>query len=73
MLAEAAGFEHSRTEDLSAYLVPLSLRDRVLDATLGWLPLGATPLGPVLGGAALQKCLARGWTAYELLTFRRRS
>jgi hypothetical protein len=49
--------------------VPLSLRDRLLDATLGWLPLGTTPLGPVLGGAALQKCLAHGWTAYDLLTF----
>jgi cyclopropane fatty-acyl-phospholipid synthase-like methyltransferase len=71
-LAERAGFDHQETRNLSSYLVPLSLRDRVLDAALGWLPLGATPLGPVLGGAALQKCLARGWTAYELLTFRRR-
>lgn len=72
-LAEAAGFEHRETVNLSPYLVPRSTRDRVLDAALGWLPLGATPLGPVLGGAALQKCLARGWTAYELLTFRRRA
>jgi SAM-dependent methyltransferase len=68
-LAQAAGFEHRDTVDLSPYLVPLSLRDRLLDATLGWLPLGTTPLGPVLGGAALQKCLAHGWTAYDLLTF----
>jgi tocopherol O-methyltransferase len=71
-LAARAGFDHQDTRDLSPYLVPLSVRDRVLDALLGWLPLGATPLGPVLGGAALQKCLARGWSAYELLTFRRR-
>jgi len=71
--AEAAGFEHRDTINLSPYLVPLSRRDRVLDATLGWLPLGSTPLGPVLGGAALQKCLAYGWTAYELLTFGRRA
>ena len=72
-LAQATGFEHRDTMNLSSYLVPLSRRDRLLDATLGWLPLGATPLGPVLGGAALQKCLARGWTAYELLTFQRRA
>lgn len=71
-LADAAGFEHRETEDLSPYLVPLSLRDRVLDTALGWLPLGGTPLGPVLGGAALKRCLAQGWTAYELLTFQRR-
>ncbi len=70
-LAEAAGFEHRDTLNLSPLLVPRSVRDRVLEATLGWLPLAATPLGPVLGGAALQRCLARGWTAYELLTFRR--
>jgi cyclopropane fatty-acyl-phospholipid synthase-like methyltransferase len=72
-LAEAAGFEHGSTVNLTPHLVRRRLRDRVLDTTLGWLPLGATPLGPVLGGAALQTCLARGWTAYELLTFQRRA
>ena len=70
-LAAAAGFAHESTVDLSPYLEPLSLRDRLLDTGLGWLPLGRTPLGPVLGGAALQKCLARGWTAYEFVVFRR--
>ncbi len=64
-LAAAAGFDHESTVDLSPYLEPLSFRDRLLDTGLGWLPLGRTPLGPVLGGAALQKCLARGWTAYR--------
>jgi tocopherol O-methyltransferase len=72
-LADAAGFDHRETEDLSPYLVPLSRRDRVLDTALGWLPLGGTPLGPVLGGAALKRCLAQGWTAYELLSFERRA
>lgn len=70
-LATAAGFEHESTADLSPYLEPCSTHDRLLDAALGWLPLGKTPLGPVLGGAALQNCLARGWTAYELAVFRR--
>lgn len=70
-LAAAAAFAHESTVDLSPYLEPCSLRDRALDAGLGWLPLGSTPLGPVLGGAALQKCLARGWTAYEFVVFRR--
>lgn len=70
-LAERAGFSLENSLDLSTYLEPLSLRDRVLDAAMGWLPLGATPLGPVLGGAALKRCLACGWTSYRLLTFRR--
>jgi SAM-dependent methyltransferase len=70
-LAAAEGFAHESTVDLSPHLEPLSLRDRLLDAGLGWLPLGRTPLGPVLGGAALQRCLARGWTAYEFVVFRR--
>jgi SAM-dependent methyltransferase len=70
-LAAAAGFAHESTVDLSPFLEPLSLRDRLLDTGLGWLPLGRSPLGPVLGGAALQKCLARGWTAYEFVVFRR--
>jgi len=70
-LAEGAGFTHEATTDLSPYLEPCSVRDRLLHAGLGWLPLAATPLGPVLGGAALQVCLARGWTRYELAVFRR--
>lgn len=70
-LAAAAGFAHESTADLSSYLEPRGIRDRLLDTGLGWLPLGDTPLGPVLGGAALQKCLERGWTAYELAVFRR--
>jgi tocopherol O-methyltransferase len=71
-LAQAAGFAHESTLDLSPYLERRRTRDRLLDALLGWLPLDRTPLGPVLGGTALLKCLERGWTGYELAVFRRR-
>lgn len=72
-LARAAGFVHESTLDLSPWLERPRTRDRVLDALLGWLPLQATPLGPVLGGTALQTCLRRGWTGYALVQFRRES
>lgn len=71
-LAAAAGFSPESRRDLSPYLDRPSLRDRLVDATLGWLPLDRTPLGPVLGGTALVTCVANGWTGYELLVFRRR-
>jgi tocopherol O-methyltransferase len=70
-LAAAADFVHESTLDLSPYLERRGVRDRLLDAGLGWLPLGRTPLGPVVGGAALQTCLEKGWTSYELAVFRR--
>lgn len=70
-LARAAGFVHESTLDLSPWLERPRVRDRVLDALLGWLPLHKTSLGPVLGGTALQTCLRRGWTGYELVRFRR--
>ncbi len=70
-LARAAGFVHESTTDLTPYLEPRSTRDRLLDALLGWLPLGRTPLGPVLGGTALKTCQARGWLGYEFTVFRR--
>jgi len=72
-LAAAAGFSLESRTDLSPYLERPSLRDRVVDASLGWLPLDRTPLGPVLGGTALVTCVANGWTGYELQVFRRRS
>lgn len=71
-LADAAGFDHQSTTDLSPYLERRAARDRLLDAALGWLPLDATRLGPVLGGTALLACLERGWIGYELAVFRRR-
>jgi ubiquinone/menaquinone biosynthesis C-methylase UbiE len=72
-MAEKAGFSSDSVEDLSASLEPFSMRDRMLDRVLGWLPLGATPLGPVVGGAALKRCLANGWTSYRLIVLRRRA
>jgi SAM-dependent methyltransferase len=70
-LASAAGFALESRTDLSPYLERPSFRDRVVDASLGWLPLDRTPLGPVLGGTALLTCVANGWTGYELMVFRR--
>ncbi len=71
-LAQAAGFVREATLDLTPYVEPRTMGDRVLDTLLGWLPLGATPLGPVLGGTALKTCQERGWLGYELAVFRRR-
>ena len=73
-LARVAGFAHESTLDLSPYLEIRRVRDRVIDALLGlfgWLPLNATRFGHLLGGSALQKCLARGWIGYDLALFRR--
>ncbi len=70
-LAAAAGFSLESRTDLSSYLERPTLRDRLVDASLGWLPLGRTPLGPVLGGTALLTCVANGWTGYELCVFTR--
>lgn len=70
--ARASGFDLHATTDLSPYLEPRSVRDRALDALLGWLPLDSTPLGPVLGGTALKACQAHGWLGYEIAVFRRR-
>ena len=74
MLAEAAGFAHESTIDLSPYLELRRLRDRVIDIVLAlssWLPLEATRFGHLLGGSALQKCLESGWIGYDLALFRR--
>jgi SAM-dependent methyltransferase len=70
-LARAAGFAHESTTDLTPWLEPRSVQDHLLDACLGWLPLGRTSLGPVLGGTALKTCQAHGWLGYEFMVFRR--
>jgi SAM-dependent methyltransferase len=73
-LAAEAGFGHERTVDLSPYLELHRPRDRAVNvflALFGWLPLQRTPLGHLVGGSALQRCLTRGWIAYELVVFRR--
>ena len=73
-LARTAGFEHQSTIDLSSALETGRARDRaigVLGALFGWLPLGTGRFGYLLGGSALQQCLARGWIGYEFNVFRR--
>ena len=73
-LARAAGFEHESTVDLTPYLELHRLRDRVIGALLpllAWLPLERTSFGHLVGGRALQTCLAKGWIGYEMAVFRR--
>ena len=75
-LADTAGFEHVSTLDLTPHLVVGRPRDRLvatLVALCGWLPLDGTRFGHLVGGSALQTCLARGWIGYDLALFRRRS
>lgn len=72
--AEAAGFAHESTRDLTPFLELGRPRDRAIAAlatAVGWLPWRVARLDPFLGGAALQTCLARGWVSYELAVFRR--
>lgn len=73
-VAAAAGFTCDSTLDLSPYLELGRLRDRairVLAAVVDRLPIRSTRLAPLLGGTALQTCLARGWIAYDFTVFRR--
>ena len=73
-LADAAGFEHVSTLDLTPHLAVGRPRDRlvaVFVALFGWLPLDGTRFGHLVGGSALQTCLARGWIGYDLALFRR--
>ena len=74
-LARAAGFEHQSTVDLTSALEIHRARDRalgVLAAACDWLRIGTGRFDYLLGGAALQVCLARGWIGYDLSAFRRR-
>lgn len=73
-LARESGFDHESTVDLSPYLEIGRARDRAIDGLIGlfgWFPLEGTRLHHLLGGTALQTCLARGWIGYELALFRR--
>lgn len=70
--AQAAGFEHQSTVDLSPCLELRRTRDRVLEALLpllNWLPLDGRRFDHVAGGSALQTCLEQGWIGYDLVTF----
>jgi len=74
-LAHEAGFDHEATQDLTPLLEMRRLRDRVIGAgvaLLKLLPLNIDRYDYVIGGAALQTCLTRGWLGYELTVFRRR-
>ena len=72
--AADAGFEHVWTRDLTPHLQLGRPRDRLAAmclALVGWLPLDRTRFGHLVGGTALQTCLARGWIGYDLALFRR--
>ena len=72
--AEAAGFTHDHTTNLTPWLELGHPRDVVIDlfvAVFGSLPLHLTPLGHLVGGSALHRCLTRGWIGYELIWLRR--
>ncbi|MXZ72874.1 MAG: methyltransferase domain-containing protein [Acidobacteria bacterium] len=73
-LAGGGGFAHESTIDLTPHLELRRPRDRgitFLANVARWLPLDG-PLGHLTGGAALGRCLQRGWIAYDLAHFRRR-
>jgi cyclopropane fatty-acyl-phospholipid synthase-like methyltransferase len=74
--AAQAGFEPHSAIDLSPYLETRRPRDRViaaLDTLVGRWPPAARRFDYLLGGSALQECLARGWIGYDLFVFRRRN
>ena len=73
-MAEQAGFVHLSTDDLTRHLRIGSARDRVASLFIEicrWLPLERTRFGHLVGGTALQTCLANGWIGYDLALFRR--
>lgn len=73
-LATRAGFAAESTVDLTPYLELGRPRDRVLSALMtpmSWLPWQSTRLDPLIGGTALQTCLANGWIQYTLNVFRK--
>lgn len=72
-MAGKHGLVHDSTVDLSPYLELGRPRDRALKALLpllNLLPLAAGRFDYLSGGSALQECLANGWVAYEVVTFR---
>jgi SAM-dependent methyltransferase len=72
--AAGAGFVHVATADLTPYLELARPRDRaiaMLAGVVGRLPRVPRRLAPLIGGAALQRGLRRGWIAYHCAVFRR--
>jgi SAM-dependent methyltransferase len=74
--ARMAGFDHESSVDLSAALETGRARDRIISrlcAVAEWLAPGAGRLDYLVGGSALQECLANGWIGYDFSVFRRRA
>lgn len=74
-LASNAGFEHQSSLDLTPLLEIKRIRDRAIAggvALLKRLPINTDRFDYVIGGDALQTCLARGWIGYELSVFKSR-
>jgi SAM-dependent methyltransferase len=73
--AEAAGFTHDHTTNLTPWLELGRPRDAAIRAFVGlfgWLlPLDRTRIAHLVGGSALHTCLTRGWIGYDLSWFRR--
>jgi hypothetical protein len=72
-MARDAGFAHEFTVDLTPLLELNRPRDRALAiavALLKRLPFTGERYDYVIGGDALQTCLAKGWIRYELHAFR---
>jgi len=73
-LAGNAGLHLVGRRSLTGWLRLGRPRDRLIAAGValfGWLPLERTPVAHLVGGAALQRCLTRGWVTYELFEFSR--
>ena len=71
--AQAAGFQHLSTTDLTPYLELGRPRDHAVALFVllfGWLPI-EDRFGHLTGGDALQQCLRHGWIGYDLAWFRR--
>ena len=74
-MARDAGFAHESTVDLTPLLELSRPRDRAIAigvALLKRLPFTGERYDYVIGGDALQTCLAKGWIRYELQVFRAR-
>ena len=72
--AHRAGFEHQFTDDLSPALELRRGRDRLVhfiaSVASRW-PLAVDRLDHLIGGSALQECLANGWIGYDFAVFKR--
>ena len=72
--AARAGFRLASRTDLTPWLELRRPRDRavaLLAAIAGRMPRLPSGLAPLIGGAALQRGLARGWIAYHCAVFTR--